>query len=111
MQVWCSACAASVADRFDFRMRGRVVLIPDAVDPAPDYCAVPVNDKSGEGNPAIVDMVHGEGDRRLHELAQGPGMFRTHQAVSESLALSASFSQTTPAIMTPSQTAWINVSG
>lgn len=70
MQMWSFKRAASVADRVDFRMRGRIMMIPNAVDTAPDYCAISVNDKSGEGNAAFVDMIHGEGHGLLHELVE-----------------------------------------
>lgn len=70
MQMWSFKRAASVADRVDFRMRGRIMMIPNAVDTAPDYCAISVNDKCGEGNAAFVDMIHGEGDSLLHELVE-----------------------------------------
>ena len=51
-------------------MRGWIMMIPNAVDTAPDYCAISVNDKSGEGNAAFVDMIHGEGHGLLHELVK-----------------------------------------
>ncbi|TCN37119.1 hypothetical protein EV665_12388 [Shinella granuli] len=103
--------AASVTDRLDFGMRGRVVMLPDAVDTASENDAVLVDDEGDEGNATVVDMIHGEGDDLLHESRVARRGFGDHQACPRSFALSASFSQTTPAMMTPSQNAWINVSG
>jgi hypothetical protein len=68
--MWSFKRAASVADRVDFRMRGWIMMITNAVDTAPDYCAISLNDKSGEGNAAFVDMIHGEGHGLLHELVK-----------------------------------------
>ena len=103
--------AAGIADRLDFRMRCRIVMFPDAVDATTENSTPLIDHQSSEGNTALVDMVHGEGDRLLHESREPLGRFANHQACPRSLALSASFSQTTPAMMTPSQNAWISVNG
>ncbi len=97
--------AARSAYRLDLCMGGGVVMFPDAIDTATENDAVPTDDESSEGNSAVPDMVHGEGDRLLHEPNVVLGRAGNHQACPWSFALSASFSQTTPAMMTPSHKA------
>lgn len=58
-----------------------------------------------------VDMLHGDGNRRLHVLGEPCGRRGGHAASPCSLTLSASFSQTTPTMITASQTVWISVKG
>ena len=95
----------------DFRMRGRVVTFPHMVDPSPQNGPVSVDDKGAEGNAAMQDMVQGGGNDLFHQLRVRDFGFGGHHARPCSLTLSASFSHTTPAMITANQKVCAMVSG
>lgn len=111
MQMRCAVSAASIAYCLDLGVCGRIVVLPDAVDAAPKDNALLIDDERRERNTAVMDMIHGEGDRFLHELCVAGRAISDHQPYPWSLALSASFNQTTPTMITANQNAWISVSG
>lgn len=111
MQMRCAMRVAGIAYRLDLGVSSRIVVLSNTVDTAPKNNALLIDDEGGERDSAIMDMIYREGDRRRHELRVAGRMIAGHQACPWSLALSASFNQTTPTIMTASQNAWISVSG
>lgn len=90
---------------------GMIEMLPVATGASPKNHAILVNREGNDGMPPSWTGFHGEGDCLLHELLVAGRTIGGHQARPWSLALSASFSQTIPAMMTASQNAWPSVSG
>lgn len=116
MEMRSSRGTASIPNGLDFRMRGRIMMLSNAIHTAPENSTAGIDHKGREGDATAMHVLCGVGYGLFHALREAPGEVGCHHAQvlllrAWNLILSASFNQTTPPMMTASQNAWVSVSG
>ncbi|SFD61385.1 hypothetical protein SAMN04489710_1049 [Paracidovorax konjaci] len=114
MKLRHAKVAARITNGLHLGMRCRIATLTNAIDTTANHMPMGIDDESRERNATVMNMGDGVGHRFLHALCERLSAFSQRHATAPpcaplSLALSASFSQTTPPMMTASQNAWASV--